>query len=143
MRKFSISLSVCLLLLAPILQLWSKVPAACDILVSAALVEKAKCCFQSTPSVQSNQSEPVFSVLMARPDCCLQSECCAPTEPFAKLPCVRANNQQANAPPLSVTTLAAIAPPSFDSWKSTLRPTAAQHPTTVRSRLSRIQSWRI
>jgi len=144
MRALFTSLSVCLmLLLAPILQLWSLVPTACNMMASNALVEKASCCVESTQSVENNQTGPVFSVMMARPDCCLQSECCAPSEPYAGLPCALASNHLANTPPLSVTTLAVAAPPSFDSWKNTLRGDAERYTTTVRSRLSRNQSWRI
>ena len=147
MRTLFTSLSVCLLLLAPILQLWSMVPATCNMVASNALLEEASCCTESTEStesVENNQSGPAFRVLMARPDCCLKSECCVPSEPLAELPCALASNQpQAEAPLLPVTVLAAAAPLSFNSCKNTLHDGAERYCTTVRSRLSRNQSWRI
>jgi len=146
MRLFYTSLLACLLLLAPVLQLWSMVVPACDMVEADGLVEKAGCCAQSTLSVRNNlndQSPPAFSVFTARPDCCLRTECCPPAEPFTKLLGALGSSQQANAPPLLVAALPATTLPSFDSWKNTLRHDTERAPATVRSRLCRIQSWRI
>jgi hypothetical protein len=42
---------------------------------------------------------------------------------------------------LSFTTAPVI--PSFDFWKNTLHPVAEPTTTTLSTRLSRVQSWRI
>lgn len=132
-----------LLLLAPFYQLRSMAPSNCERSNDQTIAESKDCCGKSIEDASGKQTVLTLTAQMvARANCCQSSECCVSNTPLDKLPSAIVNTHQVNAPPVLFEAVAEHpAPLQINTyvWLS-----SAEIPvTTVRSRLSRIQSWRL